>query len=182
MRLRFLGEASTDTQELRHGGVDLEVGSAEPTQPDLRHEAIGVDRLVVLRPGHPAAGGRFTLARYTGAWHLTVSRRGCLRDPVDEALAARGLRRNVVASAPTSTAALQLIRRSDLLVAVPQAICRVTLDDLGLLTRPMPLPLKPVPIIQVWHRRYDTDPAHRWLRAQVRGALQTTPDGEGEAG
>ena len=56
--------------------------------------------------------------------------------------------------------------------------------NLGLLTRPIPLDLQPVPVIQVWHGRYDTDPAHAWLRSQVRQALQAVggvpqPDPEG---
>jgi len=30
----------------------------------------------------------------------------------------------------------------------------------------------PVPVILSWHHRNDTDPAHAWLRDQVRVALR----------
>jgi hypothetical protein len=40
--------------------------------------------------------------------HVTVSRRGRLHGPVDDALAERGLTRRVVAALPTSSAALDL--------------------------------------------------------------------------
>jgi DNA-binding transcriptional LysR family regulator len=33
-------------------------------------------------------------------------------------------------------------------------------------------PRRLVPVILTWHHRNDTDPAHTWLRAQVRQALR----------
>lgn len=172
--LRFLAEASTDTNELRHGRVDLEVGSAEPALPEIRSETVGHDRLVVaVRPDHPCAHGELTVERYARAHHVTVSRRGRLRDPIDDALEARGVRRRVVAAAPTSTAALQFVSQSDIVVAVPERMCGPTVRALGLRTLPVPLDLPSVPGVQAWHQRYDGDRAHAWLRGQVREVLQT---------
>ena len=171
--LRFLAEASTDTNELRHGQVDLVIGSAEPVLPDIRSETIGHGRLVLaVRPDHPFTQGELTIDRYARAHHLTVSRRGRLHDPIDDALEARGLRRRVVAAAPTSTAALQFVRESDIVVAVSEHMCRPMVNALGLRTVPIPLDLPPVPLIHAWHQRYDSDKAHTWLRAQVRQTLQ----------
>jgi DNA-binding transcriptional LysR family regulator len=170
--LRLLPEASTDTSDLRQGRVDIVVDSTEPTLPDIRWEAIGEDRLVVvLSPDHPAARGELTAERLAQAYHIIVSRRGRLHDPLDDALARVGLERRVVAAAPTSTAALHLVRRSDLVVAAPERVCRPMVEALGLRTRPMPVELPAVPIILAWHQRYDNDRAHRWLRGQVRSAL-----------
>jgi len=175
--LRLLAEAATDTNDLRHGQVDLEIGAAVPSQPEIRHETIGEDRLVLaVRSGHPLASGKTDLGRYARAQHLTVSRRGRLSDPVDKALAALGLRRRVVASAPTSTSALLFVRQSDLVVVVPEQMCRSAVVALGLQTLPLPLKMTPVPVHQAWHQRYDTDNAHSWLRAQVREAMRMVFD------
>ncbi|MGH3588645.1 MAG: LysR family transcriptional regulator [Pseudonocardia sp.] len=180
--VRLLAEASTDTNELRHGRVDLEIGATEPELPDIRYEAIGRDRLVAaLRPGHPCAVGTLTAARFAQADHVLVSRRGRLQDPIDETLGELGLARRVVASAPTSTAALYLAGRSDLVVAVPEHICRPTLRAFGLTTRPLPFDLPPVPLFLAWHRRYDNDPAHAWLRALVRDAFAAVYRQDGDA-
>lgn len=171
--LRLLVEAPSDTSDLRHGRVDLEISSAEPALPEIHFETIGHDHLVAaVRPDHPLADGELTVERYAGARHITVSRRGRLHDPVDDALAARGLRRRVVAAAPTSTAALHLVSRSDLVVAVPERMCRPTVAALGLRTLAVPLDLAPARINHAWHHRYDTDKAHAWLRTQVREELQ----------
>ncbi len=173
VRLRFLGEVDTDTNDLRHGQVDLEIGSTEPILPEIRFETLGDGYLVIaLRPGHPLTHGKLTINRYAEAFHITVSRRGRLRDPIDDALEALGLRRRVMASAPTSTAALRFVCQSDVVVAVPEHMCRPTIVALGLRTLPIPLELLPVPVIQAWHQRYDSDKAHAWLRGQVRIVLE----------
>jgi DNA-binding transcriptional LysR family regulator len=170
--LRLLAEAPTDTQDLRHGDVDLKIGADEPQLPEIRFETIGHDRLVVvMRRGHPLAGRRLTLELFAGERHLIVSRRGRLQDPVDTELAKRGLARRVVAAAPTSTAALYFVARSDLLVAAPERVCAQMIDVLDLRTVHHPLDLEQIPVNLVWHQRYETDHAHTWLREIVRSTL-----------
>lgn len=71
---------------------------------------------------------------------------------------------------PTSTAALYLVTECELVVAVPEHMCRPTLGKLGLRTRPLPFDLPPVPIVLAWHQRYDNDRPHMWLRARIREA------------
>lgn len=170
--LRFLAEGSGDSDGLRTGSTDLEIGSAEAVTPDVRSEVIATDRLVVaVRPDHPLAQHRLTLAAYAAAEHVTVSRRGRLVDPVDETLAGLGRSRRVVGSAPTSTAALHIARSTDVLVAVPEKVCRADIDALGLVTLPIPLDLPAVSVILLWHQRHDGDAAHTWLRGVVRQVL-----------
>jgi DNA-binding transcriptional LysR family regulator len=79
----------------------------------------------------------------------------------------------VVTSLPTSSAALDLAARTDLVTAVAEQVCRPVWTRLGLLARPFPFAVPSVPVILTWHHRNDTDPAHTWLRAQVRHALRT---------
>ncbi|MFI6041224.1 LysR family transcriptional regulator [Nocardia sp. NPDC051321] len=170
VRLRLLAEADTDTDELRHGHVDLEIGSNLPVSADIRHDVMASDRLVVAVPAdHPAHA--FTLENYVGAEHITVSRRGRLHDPIDDLLSARGLTRRVVATVPTVAAALRFVRRGDLVTTVPERMTGAAAAELGL--RLMPLPLEPIsiPMIVAWHQRYDGDRAHTWLREQLRAAI-----------
>jgi DNA-binding transcriptional LysR family regulator len=170
--MRLLAEASVDTNELRHGQVDLEVSSTKPELPEISFEHIGNDTLVAaMRPGHPLADADLTVNRFTSADQLTVSRRGRLSDPIDGKLADLGVSRRVVASAPTSTAAMLFAAQSDLLVAIPERMCSRTLGTLGLITKPLPFATPPVSLYLAWHQRYDNDKAHAWLRRQVRGAF-----------
>ncbi|MFJ6217159.1 LysR family transcriptional regulator [Streptomyces sp. NPDC092296] len=173
VRLRLVAESGSDTPELRRGEVDLESSSAEPTAPDLRHLLIGADRLVLaVRPGHPLSCGPLTADRYAAAEHVTVSRRGRLRDPVDDALGALGLERSVIAAAPATATALHLALDTDLVVSVPEAVTRGARRELGLLTLPLPVDMPPIPLHLVWHRRYDNDRAHGWLRDLAQAATR----------
>ncbi|MFG2577002.1 LysR family transcriptional regulator [Streptomyces sp. NPDC048481] len=192
VRLRFLGEAGSDTHDPRRGEVDLEAGASEPVSPEFRHEPAGQDRLVVaLRPEHPLSRSALSLDDYTAAAHITVSRRGRLRDPIDDALEGLGRSRQVVAATATHATALQFVRRTDLVVAVPRLVSRPLLDQLGLHTLPLPLPMPLIPVHLSWHQRYANDPAHAWLRDRARTALRHACEaaadeddvtGEGDAG
>jgi DNA-binding transcriptional LysR family regulator len=117
-----------------------------------------------------------TVEQYADALHITVSRRGRLRDPIDDALEERGIRRQIVAAAPTSTAALSIISMGDFVVAVPARICHGMVQAMGLRQVPMPLRTPSVPIVGAWHQRYENDKAHKWLREQVRVALHEVCD------
>jgi DNA-binding transcriptional LysR family regulator len=170
--LRFVGESHEDTHSLREGSVDIEVGQVRRTEPETRIEALVRERLVgVVRAGHPLVGKRVTLKRFAAAEHVVFSRRGRLTGPVDDLLAAQGLRRRVVACAPNPAGGLFLICNSDLVGLVPAHFGRDALTALRLHTFEIPLELPPLEISMAWHPRHDADGAHGWLRQCVREAL-----------
>ncbi|PRY39658.1 LysR substrate-binding domain-containing protein [Umezawaea tangerina] len=174
VRLRFLAEPASDTDDLRHGRVDLAIGSSAPDLPEFRSETVGHDRVVaIVRRDHPCAGA-LDLAAYAAQPHILISRRGRLADPVDEILATHGLRRRVVASVGTAASAMLIVSRGDAVLSAPAAIWRPLIDTFGLRTEPLPVPVPPPAMISSWHQRYDTDAAHAWLRERVRATLAAT--------
>ncbi|MET0237185.1 MAG: LysR family transcriptional regulator [Kibdelosporangium sp.] len=173
VRLRFLAESTADTDDLRRGHVDLEAGSSEPELPEISRELVGHDELVVvLRADHPLTKQPLTVEEYAAAQHVTVSRRGRLRDPIDDVLTEQGMHRVVAAAAPTMLAAIQLVRHSDLLTVVAERAGRALVDDLGLTAMPLPVPMPGVPLYLTWHQRYDGDHAHIWLRKQTLALMR----------
>jgi DNA-binding transcriptional LysR family regulator len=132
--------------------------------------------VIVVRRGHPLTRVEaVTAARYAAAEHISVSRRGKLSNALDDALARLGLTRRVVAAAPTDGAAFEFVRGSDLLVTAPEATTRSAATALGLALLPLPFELPPAAVYLSWHQRYDTDPAHVWLRDLARTALAAPP-------
>ena len=171
--LRILAESSTDTADLRRGQIDFEISADRPVASDVRSEQVGEDRLVVaMRPDHPCASHRITTLRWAAVDHVTISRRGRLHDQVDDLLAEQGLTRRVIASAPTTTAALAMVTSNQLVTLVPRHMGRTMLNALGLASAEPPLELPPSPVIVAWHQRYDDDRAHGWLRRAIGAALQ----------
>ncbi|MFE2182090.1 LysR family transcriptional regulator, partial [Streptomyces sp. NPDC059455] len=119
IHLSLLAESSADRPDLARGQVDLEIGADEPGRPEISSEVVGTDRIVLtLRRGHPLAKGRVGLDKLVRMTFVTVSRRGRLHNAIDDALAERGLRRRVIASLPTSAAALGVVSRSDAVAVV----------------------------------------------------------------
>jgi DNA-binding transcriptional LysR family regulator len=175
VRLRFLPETAVDTDDLRHGRVDLQIGATVPEPPEIRSETFGHDRLVVvLRATHPYAQG-LDLAAYAAQPHVLISRRGRLNDPIDEMLATHGLHRTVLAAVGSTAAAAHIAARGNALLTASAVMCQPLINAFGLVTRPLPEPLMtpPLPIVGTWHQRYDTDAGHAWLRDHTRLTLQS---------
>lgn len=163
--LRFLAEPSGEVADLSRGKTDLEVGAAAPQRPEIASRKVGTDRMVaVMRADHPLAEGELTPERFSRARHITVSRRGRLSGPIDDALAELGLGRHVTAALPTTGAALDLVARTEAVTVVAERVCRPLWTAHGLRARVLPFDLPEVPVIVAWHHRFDSDPAHAWLR------------------
>nr|WP_221380099.1 hypothetical protein [Actinoplanes polyasparticus] len=59
----------------------------------------------------------------------------------------------------------------------PELTWRPLAAAFGLAILPLPFTLPSPPIVCAWHQRYDTDPAHTWLRERVRAAFATVLTG-----
>lgn len=170
--VRFIAESSTDGHDLQRGHIDLDVGSSASPAPEISSSPAGSDRLVAaMRPENPVADAGLTADTFATAHHVIVSRRGRTRDAIDDVLSALGVERQVLATVPTSAAALEIVAHSDALVVVAQKTCAVDMQRVGVTWRPLPFDLAPVPAVILWHRRHDSDPAHAWLRTRVGAIL-----------
>ncbi|MER5259893.1 MULTISPECIES: LysR family transcriptional regulator [unclassified Streptomyces] len=172
VRIRFLGESQGDAPMLREGTADLELGVIDTVAPEVRVERLRDDRMLgVVRPGHPLLRGELTPERFAGADHVTVSRRGRLRGPLDTALGELGLTRRVVGSVGTYPASFFMLLSTDL-VGLAISWAKPLTDTLGLVTFDIPLGLPRLELGMAWHPRHDADPAHAWLRGCVRDLLR----------
>ncbi|MFD9702688.1 LysR family transcriptional regulator [Lentzea sp. NPDC059081] len=166
--LRFVAEGDESVEALRDGSVDLEIGAGHDDEADLRSTVLFSERFVgVVRADHPL-GNRPTPRQICRYPHVSVSRRGRVRGPLDDALHAVGLRRHVAAVVPFFSAAAQLVASSDYVGLVPQ---RLAAQHPSLRSFPIGLPLPEVDARMVWHARLDADPAQRWLRETVLSSV-----------
>ncbi|MBB3239798.1 DNA-binding transcriptional LysR family regulator [Pseudomonas sp. Tn43] len=168
VRLHFVQKLNKDSAALRDGSVDLETGVVGgTTSPEVRTRALFEDRFIgVVRTGHPLSKGEVTASRYAAGRHILVSRRGLDKGPMDEALEALGLGREIITLVSGFSAALALARASDLIATVPAQ--HTANLRAGLHSFDLPLNLPPITLSMLWHPRMDADSAHRWLRECVR--------------
>lgn len=170
VRLRFLQKLDKDSTPLRDGAVDLETGVVgKTTGPEVRAQGLFRDRFIgVVRMGHALSQGEITPSRYAAGRHISVSRRGLDKRPIDEALESLGLERNIVTIVDGFSTALALARTSDLIASVPERHTGALRS--GMHSFPLPVPTQEIMVSLLWHPRLDADPAHRWLRGCVRDA------------
>ena len=174
VRLRFVQKPDKDSAPLRDGTVDLETGVVEKTTaPELRVQALFRDRYVgVVRKGHPFSKGKMTPDRYAGGKHISVSRQGLDKGPLDEVLEPLGIQREILVVVGGFSTALGLARASDLIASVPE---RHTGNlRAGMHSFPLPVSMPEFTVSMLWHPRLDSDPAHRWLREHLREVCATT--------
>lgn len=167
-RLFFLQKPDKASEPLRSGRVDLETGVIEAmTGPEVRSQALFRDRLVgVVRAGHPLAREEIATTGYIEAEHVLVSRTGLEEDALDRPFLPVDARRKVASLVSGFSAALSLVRASDLVATVPDRHTRGLRE--GLHSFALPVPAREFTISMLWHPRMDADPAHRWLRTCVR--------------
>ncbi|MBD9585548.1 LysR family transcriptional regulator [Pseudomonas sp. PDM03] len=166
--LRFMHKPDKDSTSLRDGTVDLETGVVgKAAGPELRTQGLFRDRFIgVVRLGHPLSQGEITPERYAAGGHISVSRRGLDKGPVDEALAALQLERQVATIVAGFSTALALARATDLIAAVPERHTENLRS--GMHSFALPVTLPEFTVAMLWHPRLDADPVHRWLRGCVR--------------
>lgn len=173
--LRFAPKPEKSATHLRDGSADLEIGVLGEMGPEVRLQALFRDRFVgIVREGHPLQrDSEVTAQRYVAFGHVVASRHGRTRGPVDEALAALGLERTIVAVVPGFSAARAVARTSDLVALVPASFLGDAMGPQGhaagvaIHAFELPVATGKITVSQMWHPRLEVDPVHRWLRQIV---------------
>lgn len=166
---------------LEEGRIDLALGRFRDAGIGLRRRRLYLEHLVcVVRADHPRVPDALDAELYAALDHALVSPRGTREGVVDEALAARGLRRRVAVVLPSFIAAVAIVADSDLVLTVPSCIAHHLRPRLQVRMLPLPLELPEYEVLQLWHERDHHDPGHRWLRGAVARALRVGVEHEDE--
>ncbi|KQU80834.1 MULTISPECIES: LysR family transcriptional regulator [unclassified Rhizobacter] len=173
--LRTLDLAQLAAQMAR-GDVDLALMTPGDAPAGLRSRHLFDERYVLTgRRGHPRLRRKLTAEQFAQLEHVIVSLRGGdFVTPVDELLAALGLRRNVVLSAASFLFVPEMVARSDLVALVPQRLVRDRTDALRIVECPIPVPGFEVGML--WHERNHAHAGQRWVR-DVLKAMVDEDDG-----
>ncbi len=172
--IRFVPNTPDDPALLRDQASDLAVGIYGDLPQEMRSRQLLTDRFVcVVRRGHPAASGRFTLDQFVALPHVQVAPRGKPGGYLDDVLRARGLSRTVARAVPYFLTALQLTSETDYVLTISERIASRYEEPFRLRLLEVPIKLRPYALSLVWHPRVDADAAHRFLRdAFLRASKQ----------
>jgi DNA-binding transcriptional LysR family regulator len=154
--------------DLERGEADLMIGFRRELPASHREERLFEDRFVVaVRKGHPAVRARLTLPTYVRLRHVIVSHVPEGRGVVDDALAARGLRRTVALRVSHFLLVPAIVAATDYVAAVSELVVRPFAEAWPLRLFKLPLAVPLAWVRTIWHERTDGSAAHAWLRGVI---------------
>lgn len=159
-------------EQVAQGKIDLALGVFPSVSPDISMEVLFEETFSCLLDRSTLPDdGVLDLESYLARPHILVSIDGCSNGEIDSLLRAEGLQRRIAVSVPHWRTAPSMIHNTDLILTVATR----TLDD-ALLNQELvqlnpPLTIPPFPFVQIWHHRFSADPAHTWLREQIKQVI-----------
>ena len=153
--------------DLESGKVDVFVGATHGIDSAalIGRTLFIVDFLTAQRLDHPRGTRQLSLKEFCKMEHLLVANAGGFSGIVDEALARKGCKRNVVVSVQSYALAPLIVANSDLVCTLPRRLLEPLSNMLH--TTPPPVELQGVELGAYWHERSQHDPGHKWLRDQI---------------
>mgnify|MGYP000714964636 FL=1 len=158
------------SQKLASGELDFAVDVLLPNMPNVHHQRLIEDELVVLVNKQLSAHkGIMDKANYLDAKHIAVSGRSSGPDLVDYALSSQGFNRDIHLRCQHYYAACQVVERSDLVLTMPKSYAQVlsrSFENIELF--PLPMASTDIDIHLYWHQNRDKDPASIWFRNFIK--------------
>jgi DNA-binding transcriptional LysR family regulator len=130
------------------------------------------DYVAVLDRAHAPEGEMgLSVEQLAARPHIVITTTGDDTSFVDTTLAAHGLTRRVSARVPFLSLVLMMIG-TDGIAVVPRRVAMDLAQVCPLAVRELPFASPRAEVEMIWHRRLDSQPAHRWLREAIRTAAQ----------
>lgn len=162
-------------RDLASGRVDLSVDWLPTRREELVDETLFEDRIVfIARKGHPCLRGRNTLKALVAKWKFVRLRPRVNLDetPLEELRAWTRLNPAIALEVSELLEVLMVVSQSDLLGIVPWSLAERARPILGVQVVPGIPRTGPIPVRMEWRSGSTADPAHKFLRGQVRRAAK----------
>jgi DNA-binding transcriptional LysR family regulator len=170
IHLQVIPSGIPSADMLRKEACDLAISPHAPEATDIMQRGLMADRMVVFYdPNERAAPS--DLADYLKADHITVLFSTGEKPGLDSALDARGMKRRNLVTVSNFSGLPEFLRGTTMLASAPERMGLQLMRDFAHV--PLPFQYNPFTLLMLWHRRHQTDPAHRWLRNQVNSVAAT---------
>jgi DNA-binding transcriptional LysR family regulator len=159
---------------LAMGELDLVVSMLENTPAAYHGRMIGEDKAVCcMRSGHPLASrAGLDTSDYLAWSHLKITTGGDKDGFLDAYLRKHSLQRNLKLCVPFYSAALSVLRNSDMLLMLPEHIARKWTQQGTVCYRPLNFIEHQFRYWVVWHSRTHSSPEQAWFRRLVHTHCQ----------
>ena len=162
------GDRTNAEALLERGDAQLAIAVlAEPSALYTRIRMLPEAFMTLMRADHPLAEGELTLERFTSVPHLLHSPNGSRDGALDRALAEVGTARRLGAVVAHLSAVTEILGRTDMIMTLSARLATQMAESGRLVVRDPPLAVKHTRLSMVFHRRFEADPGHAWLRRML---------------
>lgn len=155
--------------KVRQGQVDFYFDYKPPKYEQLEHALLGNEEAVVIaRKDHPMYKRKLSQQDYLDAHHIVLMRnhRQTLMERIwDE----QPVRRKIMAEVMQYAAMPELVTQSDCLATVPRGMAEYYARLHPISIHPLPFEFDSVPVYIIWHRAFERDKGHAWLKQILLG-------------
>ncbi len=120
--------------------------------------------VTLMRPDHPLAAGELTMERFLSVPHLLHSANGSRDGALDVVLGGQGLSRRLGGVVAHLSAVPEVLKRTDMIITVSARLAESLATPHRLVVREPPVAVRHTRLSLVFHRRFEADPGHAWLR------------------
>lgn len=153
---------------LERGDAQLAIAVlAEPSALYTRIRMLPEAFRTLMRADHPLAEGELTLERFLSVPHLLHSPNGSRDGALDRVLAEQGKARRLGAVVAHLSAVPQILARTDMIMTLSARLATQLAEGHRLALRDPPIEVKHTRLSMVFHRRFEADPGHAWLRRML---------------
>lgn len=153
---------------LDRGELDLAIGSFDDVGERFAAARLLEDVFVMaMRHDHPLLAQKLTPEAAAALPYLEISSTGEDTGCVDDWLATHGLARKIAHCAPRLSAAA-ILSGTDLVAVLSRRLGEHWVQTYGVAIRDLPVASPSILTGMLWHRRFDNQPAHLWLRKLVQ--------------
>jgi DNA-binding transcriptional LysR family regulator len=159
----------TNTAELLERGEAQLAVAVLPEPPSICTRVLLMQEafLVLMRRDHPLAEGALDIPRLVGVPHLLHSANGSRTGALDAPLREAGHPRRLGAVVAHLCAVPEILQRTEMVMILSARLARGLAAAHGLVTRDCPVPIEHTRLSLIFHRRFEADAGHAWLRRLV---------------
>lgn len=159
--------------QLRTGAVDLLLSSEPIPDTDYVSLPVIVEHLVSLvRHDHPVAKKSLSFDEFLAMRHILLEWPSARGSVVEQALRARGLERRRCMFVHSFLDMPRIVASTDMICTMPSRMARHFAETHKLRSFPTPEMAIEVPFYLIWHKRFEPDPGHAWIRSAIASLLE----------
>lgn len=121
----------------------------------------------LMRPGHPASKLDWELSTFLQFRHIHVVTGGVGSWLLFDLLNNKEIQLDVALNVPDLGSAVTVCQQSDLLMCYPYSAVKKIIEDGILVAKPIPISLEPGALFLFWHKYFNTDLSHVWLKELI---------------